>query len=260
MKILVCATLRDMVSHPNWGTTSPLKCFLMRCRQLLKIPEISGISIYENDSKDGTREELSKFAADDPRITYFHEDLGRPLYRSFPASKSDERLSLFAEMRMKPLKALTDEDWVLYIEPDILWELPLIDLLLHGESGDIRTALSFSNPYDMTSFYDTLATIDLNGEHFRTAWPPVSSPLLSEKIIRGIPFEVGSSWSGVVLIRSEIFHKVSFTFESGRSEADTFCTDARKLGYRVFIYPALRYSVVHPLADRAFDESRGVVR
>ena len=76
------------------------------------------------------------------------------------------------------------------------------------------------------------------------------------KCIKGHPIEVSTAFNCFCLVRGKIIADgVMFSYMDGESEASSFCNDARGRGYRVFVYPSIRYSVVHPLAQHAWNES-----
>lgn len=262
-RILVCAALRDMQQHPNWDVfdVSPLEAFLTQLEQQEQLGYEFSYSFYENDSRDATPEVLAGWTdrrvGEGKRVTFIAEKLGRKRYRSLPADKGQERIKLYAEVRNRTLEAYDGEDWVLFVEPDILYRPDTLGYLLSSGPGDIRSPLSFSSPHSLLAFYDPLSTRDIDGKKFQWAWPPTNRQEDHQKVITGTPFEVSSTWNCFCLISGEVIKAgVRFSGDTvGESEASSFCRDAREKGFKVYVFPSIRYSTVHPLANHAWSEN-----
>lgn len=258
-RILVCAALRDMEHHPNWDAfgLSPLETFLLQLEQQEQLGYAFNYSFYENDSRDNTVEILSNWQPKNGNKTFVSEVLGKKRYRSLPADKGQERIKLYAEVRNRTLEAYDNEEWVLFVEPDILYRPDTLGYLLSSGPGDIRSPLSFSSPHSLLAFYDPLSTRDLDGKKFQWAWPPTNRQEDHQKVITGTPFEVSSTWNCFCLISGEVIKAgVRFSGDTvGESEASSFCRDARAKGFKIYVFPSIRYSTVHPLANHAWSEN-----
>jgi len=250
--ILVCTIMRDMVEHPNWeGVGSPLEMYFAQLEALMSRHEVR-VSIYENDSSDGTPERVRVWA-EGKSVTLVSEKLNSPDYKGkfvLQSTKEElvDRFARYAGFRNRPFELLGDEEWLLLVDPDVIYPVELIDYLLSGP-GDIRSSLSFSHWLDLSSFYDPLSTRDLEGKCFRWAWPPANREEDMIACIRGIPFEVSSTWNCLLLVRADLVRQ-GLRFRTpawGDNEPSTFCQDARALGAKVYVYPATRLSVYHPL-------------
>jgi len=259
LKILVCSIFRDMVEHPNWkGLGSPLKACLEQLEKqednLSNEVEFT-YSFYESDSMDETPEVLERWAGA-TRVSLVSEKIEAPRYRSLPADTGQDRIRWLAKFRNRALEKLADEDWVLFIESDIVYSPETLRYLLSMDLGDIRSPLSFSHPTDLTTFYDPLSTRDLEGRKFRWAWPPPPNDADMVRCVRGHPIEVSSTFNCFCLIRADLIRAgVRFSGEvEGESEASMLCKSAREKGARIFVFPAIRYSVIHPLASQAWRE------
>jgi hypothetical protein len=247
-----------MEQHPNWANLgSPLKYFLLNILELRHYGSLS-FSFYENDSKDNTASRLTEWGrARHEKNTIICETLGKPRYRSLPADKGPERLQLYAEMRNRTLEAYDGEDWVLFLEPDIVYNPQTLLYLLQDGPGDIRSPLSFSHAHNLFSFYDPLSTRDMAGTKYQWAWPPANTPEDRLSILRGQPLEVSSTFNCFCLISGAVIQAgVRFSIAGeGHSEASSFCQSAREKGFKVYLFPSVRYSVIHPLAQQPWSEN-----
>jgi hypothetical protein len=153
MKILVCTIVRDRFSKLNqW------------LNQLNEVIDLNrehnyDLSIYENDSIDGTKQWL-KQKYEDKCFSRFNklwlvtENIGT---RKFGSIANEERVKLLANARNKCLNnvEISDYDYVMWVESDVKYNPQEIKILLDEcEKWDILSGASYYGE----RIYDTWAT------------------------------------------------------------------------------------------------------
>jgi hypothetical protein len=229
MKILVCTIIRNQQHNIlNWYN---------QLKQIVESnPSIDFfISVYENNSIDGTKEILNNLdfnffkknsivSQDLENIEFFkggYEPYGE---------ESKRRVKILSDCRNKSLFVdfLDDSDFVLFVEPDIQYEPSIFTDILNfsiNNNYDVLSAISFSHG----EHYDKWGTrINPND-----TWSNLTNRVGSNEVI-----DVHSTFNCFVLYKSMAFtkDKCEFGFMSdylGTHDCDTVvvCNNLRKKGY-----------------------------
>jgi len=199
------------------------------------------ISIYENDSTDGTKELLQ--ALDLGRFkdhSIISEDIGT---RHYPSIVDEDRVRNLAIARNKALTAkdmFMEADHVLWVEPDLFYAGGLIpSLIMHRERGlpeaDILSGINIASGESRA--YDTWATRRTADEE----WGDRTSDWFDNPVARFY-----TTFNGVCLYNAEAFRDgVRFGHINerlGKFDCDTVvvCENFRKAGYdRIYVDQSL---------------------
>ncbi|KAJ2827506.1 hypothetical protein GGI24_002626, partial [Coemansia furcata] len=226
--------------------------------QLLALADTLGhsrvfISIYENGSKDNTKEILHRFNSTLNDLGIAHQ------IRADATSKPEHihRIEYLAKIRnfaLEPLHSTgTKYGHVLFIN-DIYFCVPdLLELVYQSRAQS--THLTCAEDYDMFNdgpgFYDTWVTRDMRGQRLSKEVQRISGDektLLSQ--IRDRPFQVQCCWNGAALIDAQVFHgddglrfRRSAEGECSASECSLLCNDMWKKGFkRAIVVPRVKVS------------------
>lgn len=205
MNILICTIVRDRVNKlDQW------------LDQLMDVVEYNkdhsfDISLYENDSVDGTKKWIKHYFDNDSnnffnKIWVKTENLGT---RKFGSIAHEERVKLLADARNKCMDRVNieDYDYVLWIESDVRYNPKDIKILLDEcENWDILSGAS----YEGNRIYDTWATRLTDNEEWWSAAGKEDQLVDSKGIIH-----VSSTFNCVCLYKAEAIKKHTF---SGYSE------------------------------------------
>lgn len=227
MNILICTIVRDRANKlDQW------------LEQLKEVVEDNNrhsfdLSLYENDSIDGTKEWINKkFKTELPmkefnKIWVNLEDLGT---KKFGSIANEERVRLLADARNKCMSKVNIENYsyVLWIESDVRYNPKEIKILLDEcENWDILSGASFEG----NRIYDTWATRLTDAEEWWSGAGRENTLIDSKGII-----SVASTFNCVCLYKAEAIKKCKFDGYSEkikRFDCDTavICEKFRLNGY-----------------------------
>jgi len=230
MKILICTIMRNVGNK--------FENYVNQINSIVnKFPEHEfHVSIYENDSMDDTKKNLSNVLLNDKfkSASIVCEDIGSMFYGSV---SNEDRVRNLSNARNVALSVnpLEFVDFVLWIEPDILLTIDTIKFLLeHGKQCDIISPLSMRE----------------NGTYIADAWATrlTSNCVNCELLIKtGIhvsrqTIPVWSTFNCVCLYNADAFRNgARFGYINERLgiwDCDTVvvCEEFRKLGYnKIFV-------------------------
>lgn len=183
----------------------------------------------EGDSFDDTRRRLQQF----PFVQHVPCDHGQ---RWFGSTEDPDRMVALSKVGNAIFDAVREDDDVLvYIESDLIWDGPtiagLIDAAMTRDGGfDVFAPLVYVGK----RFYDVWGFRHLDGSRFSPFEP------LKGLHPQGYFSEVGSVGSCLVM-RGEVARKVRIRNDYCLVG---WCEDARRLGYKIAACPA--FSVEHP--------------
>ena len=197
------------------------------------------ISIYENDSEDSSKEILESLDYSSFKNNFLLcEDIGTEYYGSHPI---EQRVINYANARNKTIEMegmdLTDYDYILIIEVDVIYDLDAVREILYLEEYAKEVGLDGVDIYSGVLLqnnipYDTWAT---------RSHPKQTAGFLNTTGPESIK-EYWSTANGVCLYNAKPFQEGlkfnSFSEIHNRHDCDTavLCEDFRKRGYwRVFI-------------------------
>jgi hypothetical protein len=119
------------------------------------------LSIYENDSKDNTKEKLQKLDLSFIKHSLISENINTPTFSSIP---DENRVRNIAAARNKAIHScnfLPNADWVMMLESDLKYDIDCIEKLLNFKSNhnlknvDIVSAILWEK---RNKHYDTWGT------------------------------------------------------------------------------------------------------
>ena len=242
----VLAVLRDEAPH--------LPAFLDLLQQLEKCSQLEGLfcSFYENDSSDGTPEQLARWLQQRPG-SLISERLVEPRL----AGRHPGRTRRLAAARNRALEPLLAQDlrWLLVIDADLQIRsaqvLSLLKLLECHQEAAMVCASAMQNVPDVLgegpwSYYDSWALRDLQGrpgitfaENPFRGWPE------RWRWMAGVPVPVASAFGGMALLPMAVVRRAQLHWEGEHGcEHWAFCAGARRLGL-VLACPTVRPLVLH---------------
>jgi len=237
----VLAVMRDEALH--------LARFLGLMEQLERCPDLGGVfcSFYENDSIDGTPDQLAAWLGHRPGslITerfYEARSTGRQRCRTL-------RLAAARNRALQPLLGL-DLRWLLVIDVDLKIQieqvLELLKVLNRYQEAAMVCASAMQNVPDVLgegawSYYDTWALKDLAGHRGITfaenpfrCWPD------RWRWMAGIPVSVASAFGGMALLPFPAVRRWNLHWDGELGcEHWQFCRGARQAGL-VLACPTVR--------------------
>jgi len=188
----------------------------------------------EGDSTDDTRDQLIAISGlkgiDLDLVTHNHG------LRVFGSTEHADRLQALTGVLMAGMSRVrSDDEVVLYVESDLLWDFPTIQAihkLLRPGIRDIVAPLTFAgdNFYDIWGFRK-------NGTRF-SPFPPYHPDIASD------PAPLTPSMDSVgscLMFRSEIARRVT---PVGEEALVSWCHGARNLGYK--IVASMKHRIHHP--------------
>jgi len=193
----------------------------------------------EGDSQDDTRNALCRFAGTfgvNIEVRVFNH--GQPWFGSTEAPERMYHLSGVGNAILDGVKA--EDDVLVYVESDLLWDAPTIATLVEcahvqWRGYDIVSPLIFAGE----CFYDVYAFRGLDGERFAPFKP-------YHKSMHEYFWTEVSSVGSCLVMRADVArgteHKQAIRMVRGA--LPEFCTNARLEGYRIGVNPLLR--VHHP--------------
>ena len=203
MRILICSIIRNRRPYLfNWKD-------LILCLADENPDIFFDLSVYENDSTDGTAEYLHSILPELQKELYqvsiTCEKNDKPY---FPSVKDEDRVTLLAEARNRTLDQMDLDvyDKIVFIEPDVDYDPDLISELFYMTS-DICSPYSLQ-PENYPSFpwiYDCWATrVKMTDDEFTGPnlyeMPPcleVDSTFNCFCVYKAKPFQEGARFSGI---------------------------------------------------------------
>jgi hypothetical protein len=249
---------RILVATPLKNARSHLPRYLENLRRLTHPHDRISIAFLESDSDDGTWQLLDAHVAElrgrFRRVHTFKRDFGfRPDGPRWRAEIQAERRSILAKSRNFLLRALRDEDWVLWLDVDVVDYPPdIVERLLatqkeivvpHCIGGDGRT-------FDLNTFQlkEGAATRDwtpfiIDG----IVQPPRGEGRLYLEDLRHHPIVPVDSVGGTMLLVRGDLHREGLVFPTFsyklHIETEGLAMMARDMGYRCWGLPNLE--IVH---------------
>lgn len=223
-EVAICSLVRDGMEYlPSYR------------RQLESLHLAEGdtwrLYILEGDSRDGSRDFLLRWAAEDPRVRVGQEHVG-------DASEQEDRAARWARVGnacFDLIPADSTHTHVLWLEADLCFPPELLGRLLSREVDIVAPMIYLGGV-----FYDTWGFRDLQGRKWTNAAPfhPRYRPFSL--------LEMGSVGSCVLFIRAVLDAGVRFKGSYEQGLLVGMCQDARALGYRVWADTAT--AILHPAA------------
>ena len=204
-------------------------------------PENVIVSIYENgDSIDKTRKYLDFFES----YLINHKVVNVINLEKIEEKEGVDRIRFLARLRNRSLDLLYkigDLDFsntkIIFIN-DIIYRFEDIIKLLATNNGNYDSVCAMDY-YE--SFYDTWASIGLDGKQFRRYFPYFYNKEQQDAYINGEPIRTFSCWNGVTIINAKAFEdRDKLFFRNGKKIRQSECTllhaDMYFMGYRkVFV-------------------------
>lgn len=225
-------------------------------RSLAVDPARLSIAILEGDSSDGSWDRLCAMRDDLEaryrRVTLMRHDFGYrlPPGPRYQPSGQERRRSVLAKARNRLLAgALADEDWVLWLDVDLVEYPPdLIDQLLDARQDIVvpHCVLPNGRTFDRNTFF-----LSPGADGKPLGDDPVREDDDRRRYLEdsegGDPVELHGVGGTVLLVRADL-HREGLVFPAapyrGHLETEGLAVLARDLGYRCVGLPAVR--VVHP--------------
>ncbi|KAJ1813132.1 hypothetical protein LPJ60_006403 [Coemansia sp. RSA 2675] len=226
--------------------------------QLLALADTLGhhrifISIYENGSKDKTKDILNRFNSTLNAMGIAHQIRSELA----PKPKHIHRIEYLARVRNFALEPLynsgTKYGKVLFLN-DIFFCVPdVLELLFQqrAQSAQLACAEDFDIYHGGPGFYDTWVTRDMRGDKFtKNMHKLTKDPISMIAQMRDRPFQVQCCWNGVALIDAQVFHgddglrfRRSVEGECSSSECSLLCNDMWAKGFkRAIVVPRVKVS------------------
>ncbi len=246
-KVAICALVRDCKNQleRNIPTINKLKNSFSR----------SHVVIVENDSKDGTKELLGRWAKDEDDVYAISEDIG---VQTIPDVKegqevypwySTHRVKLMASYRNKYLEFIEKKAWTLDFV--IIVDLDLAYISINGVANsfgqdikwDAITSNGIKHFKEGSKYYDTYAFMELGD----TAHQTRESIYTYQNLLTGLEvgmtmIRVASAFNGLAIYRAEAIKGLRYRAEENNdpqveslSEHVLFHQDMAKNGHG-FIY------------------------
>ncbi len=244
----VLAVLRDEAAN--------LPAFLGLLEQLERQPEFEGVfcSFYENDSRDGTPDQLDRWLQQRPGAL-ISERLGESRLQGRQQART-QRLAYARNRALEPL-LVVDPRWVLVIDADLHVELAqvlrLFALLHRHSEAAMVCASAMQNVPDVLgegnwSYYDSWALRDLEGQGGITfaanpfrRWPD------RWRWMAGLPLPVMAAFGGMALLQANTIRRHGLFWDGDAGcEHWAFCAAARRSGV-VLACPTVRPLVLHAI-------------
>ena len=239
MRVLICTIMRDCRDYLSlWHSQlfSGIK----------DNPDISfDISVYENDSQDGTTEVLnaidtSEVPANVSCFSIVSEYIGT---QKFGSVISENRVQNLATARNKCIANLYQENtynWIFFVEPDVRYSAESFSSLLRiarSSEIDIVSGVTYSSRDG--HFYDSWAT---RGKGESSLSTKLLEQIGTENIV-----EVDSTFNALCLYHNRLFHAgirfgyFSETFNHFDCDTAVICENARRAGFnKIYIIPSIQ--------------------
>ncbi|KAJ1966009.1 hypothetical protein GGI12_000383 [Dipsacomyces acuminosporus] len=226
--------------------------------QLLAFADLLGsdsvfLSIYENGSKDGTKDILRQFdrALEILRIPH------RIVTDEQPRPSRYHRIEYMAKIRNRALEPLgkggVGFDKVLFLNDVFFCLTDLMELVYQSQlnNAHLTCAEDFELRYGILSFYDTWVSRDILGHAFKGQYQNIAKDVSAMAgQLNNRPFQVQCCWNGMAVIDAQVFQGSNATRfrrsapgECSASECSLLCNDLWRRGYRrAVVVPRVKVS------------------
>eukprot|EP00743_Colponemidia_sp_Colp-15_P010225 GILK01011239.1.p1 GENE.GILK01011239.1~~GILK01011239.1.p1 ORF type:complete len:455 (+),score=84.63 GILK01011239.1:45-1409(+) len=250
---------RYVIAANFYNSASVLPNMFREWRKLVDLlgPDRIFVSIYENGSQDDTKQLLNQFKSELELRHVPHSIVTCDLLGSswWSYRRITDRYLKYAALRNVVLRPIFSESFPFRFDLDNTFILFFNDIFFTADQ--VLNLLSTQDGrYDMAcamdfyfSFYDQLATRDIEGNHFSDLYPFVRHSESQRKLLRKEPFEVFSCWNGLISLAAKPFIEQHIRFrvsnprkcECPQSECLLIGLDFRIHGYsRIFINPQVK--------------------
>lgn len=251
--VAVCSIVRDC--------NKALKHNIHTIEQLRSYFRQSLVIVFENDSKDGTKETLLKWKESSDGIDATIEDLHVQTIVKHPESEVNryysfhriEKMSAYRNKYLHRLEKLgMTFDFVMIVDLDI--EHLSIEGICHSfglsEHWDVITANGYSlSPSGSRRYHDAYALVELGTEELpQTEYSIASNQKKFKYLKSGMPLvPVYSAHGGLSIMKGEVLKGVRYRAETNkdekvesRCEHFALCKEIRNNGHsRIFINPSM---------------------
>ncbi|KAJ2487209.1 hypothetical protein IWW37_005331 [Coemansia sp. RSA 2050] len=227
-------------------------------QQILALADTLGhnrvfISVYENGSKDRTKDILNRFNTTLNALGIAHKIRSE----AAPRPKHIHRIEYLARVRNFALEPLynsgTKYSKVLFLNDIFFCVADILELLFQSraQSAHLACAEDFDMYNGGPGFYDTWVTRDMRGERFTKNMHKLTKDSISMVAqMRDRPFQVQCCWNGAALIDAQVFHgdnglrfRRSVEGECSASECSLLCNDMWAKGFRrAIVVPRVKVS------------------
>lgn len=190
----------------------------------------------EGDSIDGTQQEITRLGYEhNINIEFVECSHGEKSWASVEDPKRLECMSMVMNKAMDRVRS--SDDVVLWLMSDLVWKVDtVLEMLNYADSSSIITPLALND--DGSLFWDIWAYRDLYGNRFKQEYPYSSYD--EEYYPAGPVGLIELSSAGTCLMMDA---RIARKFRADKSEAVSFCTNARENG--CCVYTNYSWSVLH---------------
>ncbi|KAJ2037277.1 hypothetical protein H4S03_003075 [Coemansia sp. S3946] len=226
--------------------------------QLLALADTLGrtrifISIYENGSRDRTKEILKRFNETLNTLAIAH----RIITDDMPKPKQVHRIEYLAKVRNSALEPLYSSSIkygrVVYLNDMFFCLTDLLELVFQSlvHRAHLTCAEDFELVHGSLAFYDTWVARDILGHAFKKQPFNIADDGAAKAAqTRGRPFQVQCCWNGIAVIDAHVFRgknalrfRRSTADECSASECSLLCNDMWAIGFkRAVVVPRVKLS------------------
>ena len=241
------------ISAVVYNMESIIKDWIEEMKKLIDYlgPENVIVSINENgDSEDRTRKYLNFFE----NYLINHKVINSINTKKIEEKKDLDRIRFLARLRNKSLDLLYNIGGLDFSNTKIIF----FNDIIYRYEDIIKLILTNNGNYDAVcgmdyyeSFYDTWASIGLDGKQFRRYFPYMYNKEQQDAYINGEIIRTFSCWNGVTIINAKPFEdRNKLFFRNGRKLRQSECTllhaDMYFMGYRkVFVNTQIAVSYTY---------------
>jgi len=241
------------ISAVVYNMESIIKDWIEEMKKLIDYlgPENVIVSINENgDSEDKTRKYLNFFE----NYLINHKVINSINTKKIEEKKDLDRIRFLARLRNKSLDLLYNIGGLDFSNTKIIF----FNDIIYRYEDIIKLILTNNGNYDAVcgmdyyeSFYDTWASIGLDGKQFRRYFPYMYNKEQQDAYINGEIIRTFSCWNGVTIINAKPFEdRNKLFFRNGRKLRQSECTllhaDMYFMGYRkVFVNTQIAVSYTY---------------
>ncbi|KAJ2255922.1 hypothetical protein GGI13_001379 [Coemansia sp. RSA 455] len=211
------------------------------------------ISVYENGSKDKTREILQRFNETLNALNIAH----RIITDSEPKPQHVHRIEFLAKVRnlaMEPLYSSKVKYGHVLFSNDVFFCMSdVLELIFQSraQGSHLTCAQDYYELYGEPAFYDRWVSRDMLGHRLIDEPYKLSSDRITmEAQMRDRPFQVQCGWNGMALIDAKVFQddsgvrfRRSVEGECSASECSLICNDMWRRGFnRLVTVPRVKLS------------------
>ncbi|KAJ2735408.1 hypothetical protein IW152_001634 [Coemansia sp. BCRC 34962] len=245
--------------------------------QLLALADTLGhsrlfVSVYENGSRDRTKEILNRFNKTLTALGILH----RVVADNMPKPEHAHRIEYLASLRNLALKPLYSSSTafgrVVYLNDMFFCLTDLLELVFQSQihSAHLTCAEDFELQHGSLAFYDTWVARDILGHAFKKQPFNIADDSAAKVAqMKNRPFQVQCCWNGMAVIDAKVFYgknalrfRRSIADECSASECSLLCNDMWATGYRrAIVVPRVKLSydiVTRDLLRKPFNYPRDV--